>query len=66
MAPQPIRNKPGRPSQLGPDAAGAYVTLPADVYGFCCREAAARGVGLAVIIREAVIESRRKRGEIRI
>jgi hypothetical protein len=51
---------------LGPNAAGAYVTLPENVYLSCCREATARGVTLAVVIREAVIESRRKRGDVRL
>jgi hypothetical protein len=39
--------------------------LPTSVYDLCAREALARDVPLAVVFREAIIGSRRVRGELR-
>jgi hypothetical protein len=64
-APQPeTRNRPGRP-KLAAQVTEVSFLLPTTVYDLVCREAHARSVALAVVIREAVIHSRRVRGEMR-
>lgn len=62
LAPQPPRPR-GRP-RLAKAVQEVSFLLPTDIYDACCREALARDVALAVIFREAIIYSRRKRGEI--
>jgi hypothetical protein len=56
--------RPGRP-RMAPATTTFTLTLPLDVFDLCCREAHARGVPLAAVMREAIITSRRQRGELR-
>lgn len=63
-APQPARNKPGRP-RLAASVTEVSFVLPVSLHVLLCREAVARDVSLACVIREALIQSRRVRGEWR-
>lgn len=55
----------GRPRLYKQGMTEVKMFLPNDVYDACCREALARSVDLTVVFREAIIRSRRERGEIR-
>ena len=57
------RRKPGRP-RLADETQEVSLLLPVVVFDLCCREAHARSVPLAVVFREAIIHSRRRRGEM--
>lgn len=59
-----IRKRKGRP-RIAPQVHEVSFLLPVDVYDLCCREALSRDVSLAVVFREAIIYSRRQRGELR-
>lgn len=58
------RNGRGRP-RLAPETQEVSLILPVVIYDLCCREAHARSVPLSVVFREAIITSRRRRGEVR-
>lgn len=51
--------KRGRP-RLAPETQGATITLPTEIYDECCREAHARGVSLASILRDAIMKYARR------
>ncbi len=62
--PEAVSRPRGRP-RLSPSSGTVEVTLrmPESLFDLCCREAHARDVPLSVVIREAIIASRRRRGE---
>lgn len=62
VAPPVKRNGPGRP-RLAPSVTEISVLLPTRLYDTLCAEALSRSVSLSVVIREALIQSRRARGE---
>ena len=55
----------GRPRLSPHGTQEVSLLLPIDVFDACAREALNRDVSLSVVLREAIIRSRRERGEIR-
>lgn len=56
-------NRGGRP-RLAESVCQVTLTMPTEWYDACCREALARDVPASVVLREAILSSRRQRGDL--